>query len=238
MVSNGSSPRPLVGITAYGERARYGVWDNAAVLLPRTYPDVVIAAGGVPVLLPPVLESAAAVDRLDAVVLAGGPDVGPDRYGASPHPRTGEPRPERDAAELAVLHRALERGIPVLGVCRGAQVLNVGLGGTLVQHVPDAVGHSGHNPSPGVFGTVEVALEPGSRVGAALGSTATVRCHHHQALDRLADGLVVTGRATDGLVEAVELADVPFVVGVQWHPEEDATDVRLMAALVTAAVTV
>jgi len=240
--SNGSEPaagpRPLVGITAYGEHTRYGVWDHDAVLLPRTYPDVVIAAGGVPVLLPPFLESAAAVDRLDAVVLAGGPDVGPDRYGATPHPRTGEPRPERDAAELAVLHRALERGIPVLGVCRGAQVLNVALGGTLVQHVPDAVGHSGHNPSPGVFGTVEVALEPGSRVGAALGADATVRCHHHQALDRLADGLVVTGRAADGLVEAVELAGAPFVVGVQWHPEEDATDVRLMAALVTAATTV
>jgi putative glutamine amidotransferase len=238
VASNGSSPRPLVGITAYGEQARYGVWDNESVLLPRTYPDVVIAAGGVPVLLPPVPESAAAVDRLDAVVLAGGPDVEPARYGAAPHPRTGQPRPERDAAELAVLHRALDRGIPVLGVCRGAQVLNVGLGGTLVQHVPDAVGHSGHNPSPGVFGTVEVALEPGSRVGAALGATATVRCHHHQALDRLADGLVVTGRAADGLVEAVELAGAPFVVGVQWHPEEDATDVRLMAALVTAAVTV
>jgi gamma-glutamyl-gamma-aminobutyrate hydrolase PuuD len=238
VASNGSSPRPLVGITAYGEQARYGVWDSESVLLPRTYPDVVIAAGGVPVLLPPVPESAAAVDRLDAVVLAGGPDVEPARYGAPPHPRTGQPRPERDAAELAVLHRALDRGIPVLGVCRGAQVLNVGLGGTLVQHVPDAVGHSGHNPSPGVFGTVEVALEPGSRVGAALGATATVRCHHHQALGRLADGLVVTGRATDGLVEAVELAGAPFVVGVQWHPEEDATDVRLMAALVTAAVTV
>ncbi|MHA6618200.1 gamma-glutamyl-gamma-aminobutyrate hydrolase family protein [Pseudonocardia sp. DLS-67] len=239
MGSNGSSrPRPVVGITAYGEHARYGVWDTEAVLLPRTYPDVVIAAGGVPVLLPPVPESAAAVDRLDAVVLAGGPDVGPDRYGASPHPRTGEPRPERDASEIAVVHRALERGIPVLGVCRGAQVLNVALGGTLVQHVPDRVGHSGHNPSPGVFGTVEVVLEPGSRVGSALGAGATVRCHHHQALDGLADGLVVTGRAADGLVEAVELAGTPWVVGVQWHPEEDATDVRLMAALVTAAATV
>jgi gamma-glutamyl-gamma-aminobutyrate hydrolase PuuD len=240
--SNGSEPtgnrRPIIGVTAYGEHARYGVWDHEAVLLPRTYPDVVIAAGGVPVLLPPVPESAAAVDRLDAVVLAGGPDVDPDRYGATPHPRTGQPRPERDAAELAVLHRALDRGIPVLGVCRGAQVLNVGLGGTLVQHVPDAVGHSGHNPSPGVFGTVEVKLEAGSRVAAALGPTATVRCHHHQALDRLADGLVVTGRAADGLVEAVELDGAPFVVGVQWHPEEEATDVRLMVALVTAAATV
>lgn len=238
MGSNGSRPgppRPVIGVTAYGEQARYGVWDHEAVLLPRTYSDVVIAAGGVPVLLPPVPESAAAVDRLDAVVLAGGPDVGPDRYGAAPHPRTGAPRPERDAAELAVLHRALERGIPVLGVCRGAQILNVGLGGTLVQHVPDAVGHTGHNPSPGVFGTVEVALEPGSRIAAALGPRATVLCHHHQALDRLADGLVVTGRATDGLVEAVERAGAPWVVGVQWHPEEVATDVRLMSALVRAA---
>ncbi len=240
MGSNGSSrptgARPVIGITAYGEHARYGVWDHEAVLLPRTYPDVVIAAGGVPVLLPPVPESAVAVDRLDAVVLAGGPDVDPGHYGEPPHPRAGQPRPERDAAELAVLHRALERGIPVLGVCRGAQVLNVGLGGTLVQHVPDAVGHSGHNPSPGVFGTVEVALEAGSRVGAALGVEATVRCHHHQALDRLADGLVVTGRAADGLVEAVELTGTRWVVGVQWHPEEVATDVRLMKALVIAGI--
>jgi gamma-glutamyl-gamma-aminobutyrate hydrolase PuuD len=233
--SNGSEVRPLIGVTAYGEQARYGVWDHEAVLLPRTYPDVVLAAGGVPVLLPPIPDCAAAVDRLDALVLAGGPDVGPDRYGAAPHPRTGTPRPERDAAELAALHRALERGIPVLGVCRGAQLLNVGLGGTLLQHVPDAVGHSGHNPSPGVFGTIAVTLEPGSRVGAALGPEVSVRCHHHQALDRVAGGLVVTGRAADGTVEAVELAGSSFVVGVQWHPEEDATDVRLMAALVTAA---
>jgi putative glutamine amidotransferase len=228
-------PRPVIGVTAYGEHASYGIWEHEAVLLPRTYPDVVIAAGGVPILLPPLPESAGAVDRLDAVVLAGGPDVGPDRYGAAPHPRTGQPRPERDAAELAVLHRALERGIPVLGVCRGAQILNVGLGGTLVQHVPDAVGHSGHNPSPGVFGTVEVTLEAGSRVGAALGRATTVRCHHHQALDRVADGLVVTGRAADGLVEAVELAGSRWVVGVQWHPEEVAADVRLLTALVKAA---
>jgi gamma-glutamyl-gamma-aminobutyrate hydrolase PuuD len=230
--------RPLVGLTAYGERVAYGVWDHDAVLLPRTYPDVVIAAGGVPVLLPPVPEAAAAVDRLDAVVLAGGPDIAPDRYGAEPHPRAGAPRPERDAAEAAVLRRALERGIPVLGVCRGAQLLNVELGGTLVQHVPDVVGHSGHNPSPGVFGSVAVTLEPGSRVGAAVGPAVRVLCHHHQALDRIAPGLAVTGRAADGTVEAVELDGHPFVVGVQWHPEQDATDVRLMAALVTAASTV
>jgi gamma-glutamyl-gamma-aminobutyrate hydrolase PuuD len=236
--SNGSRtdrPRPVIGITAYGEHVSYGVWDHEAVLLPRTYPDVVIAAGGVPVLLPPVPESAGAVDRLDAVVLAGGPDVDPNRYGAVPHPRTGAPRPERDAGEAAVLHRALQRGIPVLGVCRGAQLLNVALGGSLVQHLPDHIGHADHNPTPGVFGTVAVTLEPSSRVGAAVGASATVLCHHHQAIDRLADGLVVTGRAADGTIEAVELDRAPFVVGVQWHPEQDATDVRLMAALVRAA---
>ena len=240
MGSNGSesrlgSRRPIVGVTAYGERARYGVWDHETVLLPRTYPTMVIAAGGVPVLLPPVPESAMVVDRLDAVVLAGGPDVGPACYGASAHPRTGEPRPERDTAELAVLHRALDLGVPVLGVCRGVQVLNVGLGGTLIQHVPDAVGHTGHNPFPGVFGTTTVTLEPESRVSGALGPQVSVRCHHHQALDRIADGLVVTGRAADGTVEAVEVAGAPFVVGVQWHPEEDATDIRLVEALVAAA---
>ncbi|OLT14447.1 hypothetical protein BJF78_18935 [Pseudonocardia sp. CNS-139] len=225
---------PVVGITAYRERVAYGVWDQHVAMVPGTYPDAVVAAGGVPVLLPAAPGVEAAVDRIDALVLAGGPDVDPARYGAAPHPATGAPRPERDAAETATLHRALARGIPVLGVCRGAQVLNVALGGTLVQHVPDAVGHTGHNPSPGVFAPTTVALTPGSRVAAALGTAATVLCHHHQALDRLADGLTVTGRAADGLVEAVELAGHPFVVGVQWHPEEDATDHRLMDELVRA----
>jgi gamma-glutamyl-gamma-aminobutyrate hydrolase PuuD len=234
VASNGSSS-PVVGLTAYGEHVAYGVWDHHAVLLPRTYPDVVLAAGGVPVLLPPRVDAAAAVDRLDALVLSGGPDIDPQRYGATPHPGTGAARPERDAAEIAMLHRALERGIPVLGVCRGVQMINVALGGTLVQHLPDAVGHQGHNPSPGVFGTSVVALVQGSRVATAVGTRVAVQCHHHQALDRIAPGLTVTGRAADGTVEAAELEGAPFVVGVQWHPEQDATDVRLMAALVAAA---
>lgn len=224
---------PLVGITAYGEETAYGVWKHQAVVLPRTYPDAVFAAGGLPVLLAPRVDSAAVVDRLDAVVLAGGPDVDPARYGAEPDPRTGVPRTERDAAELAVLERAMELGRPVLAVCRGLQVLNVALGGSLVQHLPDAVGHTDHNPQPGVFGRVDIALDAGSQVGAALGASVVAQCHHHQAIDRLADGLVVTGRAPDGTVEAVELAGHPFVVGVQWHPEMD--DPRIFAALVAAA---
>lgn len=223
----------VVGVTAYGERARYLIWDSPSVILPSTYLDAVTAGGGVPVLLPPLIEAAAAVDRLDAVVVSGGPDIAPDRYGALPHPRTGAARPERDAAELAVLERALDRGIPVLAVCRGHQLLDVALGGTLLQHLPDAVGHSRHNPAPGVFGTTDIALAPGSRVAGALGPTVAGQCHHHQSIDRLADGLVVTGRAADGTIEAVELATHPFVVGVQWHPEQD--DPRLFAALVAAA---
>ena len=241
MASNGSDPhgpdRPVVGLTTYGERVAYGVWNHDAVLLPRTYPDVVFAAGGIPVLLPPRAEAAAAVDRIDALVLSGGPDIDPQRYGADRHPRTGDARAERDAAEIAMLQRALERGIPVLGVCRGLQMLNVALGGTLVQHLPDTVGHNGHNPIPGVFGTTTVDLVPGGRVATAVGTTVAVQCHHHQALDRLADGLVVTGRAGDGTVEAVELDGRPFVVGVQWHPEQDATDIRLVAALLAATHT-
>jgi gamma-glutamyl-gamma-aminobutyrate hydrolase PuuD len=227
--------RPLIGLTAYGERAAFGVWDLDAVLLPRSYSDMVVAAGGVPVLLPPVPEAAAAVDRLDGVVLSGGADIGSDRYGAPPHPRAGSPRPDRDETELSVLARALDRDIPVLGVCRGAQLLNVALGGTLVQHLPDTVGHHGHNPRPGVFGTVTVELEPAGRVGALLGPRVRAQCHHHQAIDRLADGLLVTGRAAvDGTVEAVELAGRGFVIGVQWHPEQD--DLRLFGALVAAAL--
>jgi gamma-glutamyl-gamma-aminobutyrate hydrolase PuuD len=220
-------------LTAYCERAAFGVWDVDTVLLPRSYTDMVAEAGGAPVLLPPRAEVVAAVDRLDAVVLSGGADIAADRYRTLPHPRAGVPRPDRDEAELAVLARALARGIPVLGVCRGAQLLNVGLGGSLVQHLPDTVGHEEHNPRPGVYGTVRVELDPAGRVGALLGASVQAQCHHHQAIGRLADGLVVTGRSVDGTIEAVELAGRDFVLGVQWHPEQD--DLRLFSALVAAA---
>jgi gamma-glutamyl-gamma-aminobutyrate hydrolase PuuD len=210
------------------------------VLLTRTYVDMVLAGGGMPVLLPPVAGVECAVDRCDAVLLSGGPDVAAHRYGAPAHPRTVAAHPDRDAAELAVLHRALSLGLPVLGVCRGAQLLNVALGGTLHQHLPDVVGHDGHNPTPGVFTDVAVRLDPATRVGAALGPAVgdglRVRCHHHQAVDRLAPGLVATAWAPDGTVEALEHAARPFVVGVQWHPEQDAADTRLVAALVAAAI--
>jgi gamma-glutamyl-gamma-aminobutyrate hydrolase PuuD len=233
---NSSWPRrPVIGLCSYVHRARYGVWDHEAMLLSRAYVDLVVAAGGAPLLLPPVATSGEVVDRLDGVVLTGGPDISPHRYGASPHPRTGAPCLERDTAEIAVLHRALALGIPVLGVCRGVQLLNVALGGTLIQHLPNTVCHDGHHPKPGVFGKTTVTLGPASRIAAAVGGRIRVHCHHHQALDQLAPGLRVTGRASDGTIEAVELDDRDFVVGVQWHPEQDATDLRLIAALIAAS---
>jgi putative glutamine amidotransferase len=235
--------RPVIGLTTYSEVARYGVWQHEAVLLPRAYPDAVLAAGGVPVLLPG--GGAEALRGLDALVLTGGADVDPGRYGQAPHPATEGIRPERDAAEFALLAAALAAGLPVLGICRGLQVLNAALGGTLVQHVPDRTGHHGHRPELGVFGECAVRPAPGSALAGILGPEPLVHCHHHQALDALGAGLTVTGRAADGTVEAVELAGAAFVLGVQWHPEEDrrvAGDAdnpgaRIFAALTAAART-
>lgn len=229
--------RPLIGVSAYAERARYWIIDDEeVVLVPRTYVDMVAAAGGTPVLLPPSASAEDAVERCDALIVVGGPDVDAAHYGAEPGPHSDPPRPERDAADLAALRRALDRRIPVLGVCRGHQLLNVALGGTLHQHLPDVVGHLRHSVEPATFGPVKVAPEPGSRVASALGGdTLQVWCHHHQAVDRLGDGLRVTARADDGTVEAVELDGHPFVVGVQWHPEQEPKDVRVFAALVSAA---
>src|SRR5262249_42621332 len=132
---------PLIGISAYGEVARWGLWELPATLLPQNYADKVTAAGGVPVLLPPVRGVEAAVRGLDGLIISGGPDIEPSRYGELPGPLTTVVRPERDAAEIATFRAALERNMPVLGICRGLQVMNVALGGTLVQHLPDAVGH-------------------------------------------------------------------------------------------------
>ena len=234
MASSASEARPVVGITTYVERAAYGVWDHEATLLPRTYADAVLRAGGAPVLLPtigPALPEVVA--RLDALVLSGGADVDPANYGRVAHPRTVS-RPERDASELGLLALALAAGLPVLAVCRGAQLLNVALGGTLVQHLPDVVGSDAYQPGSGVFGRVEVEIAAGSRAAGILGERAGVLCYHHQAVDTLGEGLTVTARSADGTVQAVERAGEPFVLGVQFHPEQDAGDDRLFRAVVEA----
>ena len=229
--------RPLIGLTTYRERAATGVWDTEFALLHNAYVDAVARAGGVPVLLPPQEHGAdEAIDGVDALVLTGGSDVDPERYQQRPHAGTVIVRPWRDDWELRLLARALAADLPVLGVCRGAQLLNVALGGTLDQHIPDSVGHQRHCPAPGVFGATRVTLSPGSVLAGVLGPTVTVACYHHQAIDKVAPELTAAAWSDDDIVEAVELPGHRFALGVQWHPEQDGGDLRLFEALVAAAV--
>jgi putative glutamine amidotransferase len=229
-------------MTSYLEQAAQGVWNYRAALLPEVYLIAVREAGGIPVLLPPSPVTAEAVDAvldsIDALVLTGGADVDPALYGAERHERTQDPRHDRDAWEQALLERAIERDLPFLAICRGAQLLNVTLGGSLHQHLPEVIGSEKYAPAPAVFGAIDVEVEHGTTLERLLGSVGdrlTVQAYHHQAVDRVADALTVSARSEDGVVEAVELPSATFGVGVQWHPEEDAADRRLFAALVDAA---
>jgi anthranilate synthase component 2/putative glutamine amidotransferase len=226
--------RPLIGISTYREQARWGFWDVPAVLLPASYADAVAEVGGEPVLLPTGAISPGVVGRLDGLVLAGGADVDPARYGRDAGPHTTSIRPERDASEVALLEAALDRDLPLLAICRGMQLLNVLLGGTLLQHVPDVPGAQPHQLGLGLFAEREVSTAPDGAVGRILGPQPTVDCHHHQALDRIAAELIPTAWAEDGLVEAVEVPGRRFCLGVQWHPEAG-NDRRLFAALAAAA---
>ncbi|MFD3933454.1 gamma-glutamyl-gamma-aminobutyrate hydrolase family protein [Streptomyces sp. NPDC058614] len=223
--------RPLIGVSTYLEsKARWGVWELEAALLPVGYPRLVQQAGGLAVMLPPddPAYAAEAVARLDAVVVAGGPDVDPARYAAERSPRTGPPAPERDAWELALIDAALASGTPLLGICRGMQLLNVALGGTLVQHL------DGHVKDVGVFGRHDVTPVPGSLYAGVAPEPTAVPTYHHQAVDRLGAGLLPSAHALDGTVEAIELPGPAWVLGVQWHPEMG-EDLRVMRALVQAA---
>ncbi|MFF8966964.1 gamma-glutamyl-gamma-aminobutyrate hydrolase family protein [Streptomyces globisporus] len=225
-------PRPVIGISTYQDPARWGVWEMPAVLLPAAYPRLVRAAGGLAVLLPPDDAEGAARDTvaaLDGLVIAGGADVEPARYGAAADPRTGPPARERDAWELELIRAAIDQQVPLLGICRGMQLLNVARGGTLIQHLED------HTGGLGVFGSHPVTPVTGTAYADAVPETAMVPAYHHQAVDRLGAGLVASAHAPDGTVEALELPDrTSLVLGVQWHPEMG-QDTRVMAALVRAA---
>ncbi len=225
----------MIGITCYVEQARWGCWDKPAALIPMVYVTAVRAAGGRAVILPPDDMDADVVSRVDGLLLAGGADVDPARYAAPAHPRTVS-RPDRDAGEALLLAAALVADLPVLAVCRGMQLLTVAAGGSLHQHLPEVVGHEGHQPVLGVFGDQTVTAVPGSRIAGILGATTTVSCHHHQSV---ADPgrLVVTATSGDGVPEAVEDPAHRFVLGVQWHPEETPGD-PVVAALVRAAAQV
>jgi putative glutamine amidotransferase len=225
--------RPIIGITTYVEPASWGVWhDVEATLVPNAYVDAVTLAGGRPVLLPPDGTDAGVLDVLDGLVLAGGADLGPELYGSAPEPLT-DTRPVRDAGEMLLARAALQGDVPVLGVCRGMQLLVVAAGGRLHQHLPDVLGHEKHRPAPGVYGSQPARFAEGSRIAALMGDDVEINCYHHQGV---ADPgtLTVTGRADDGLPEVVEDPAGRFVLGVQWHPEV-IRDVRLFGALVQAA---
>jgi putative glutamine amidotransferase len=229
---------PVIGISCYSLQARWGTWDDQAVLLPRRYVDKVSTAGGLPVLLPPADGAAGLLPRLDGLVLSGGSDVDPARYGEPAHEEAGPFYPARDSAELELCRHALASGLPVLGICRGLQVINVALGGTLYQHLPDIVGNDSHSPELSGYGTHKVSVASGSQLSAILGrSEAAVPTHHHQAIDRLGAGLKATAWTDDGVIEATEFdqaAGVPFMIAVQWHPEAG-DDLSLFTALVAAA---
>lgn len=238
MASSGSS-KPVIGLTTYLQQAQTGVWDVRASFLPAVYLDAVTNAGGIAVLLPPQPVTpeiiANVLERIDGLIVTGGRDVDPARYGQHAHPTTDQPAADRDDWEDALLLGAIERELPFLGICRGAQVLNVALGGTLIQHLPDVVGSDRYNIGGDKFNEVAVEVEPGSELSALVGAGVAGRVHHHQAIDRLGNGLTVTARAEDGIVQAVELESVPFGVAVQWHPEESPDDLRLFEGLVKAA---
>lgn len=238
--------RPIVGLTTYLQRAQTGVWDVRAGFLPAIYFEGVEMAGGISVLLPPQPVDDVVVQRvldgIDGLIITGGRDIAPGSYGQDPHPATDEATEDsrrRDAFEFALVRGALRRGMPVLGICRGAQLLNVALGGTLHQHLPDVIGHTRHQQGNAMFTTSTVRTVSGTRLAELIGESSDAQCYHHQAIDTLGEGLVVSARDEDGVIEAVEIdpATNPgkWVLAVQWHPEERLDDLRLFAAIVEAA---
>jgi putative glutamine amidotransferase len=239
VVSNAAGPaKPAIGLTTYLDQAQTGVWDVRASFLPAVYFQGITLAGGIAVLLPPQPVDCDIVNRvldgLDGLVITGGKDIDPAVYGQRPHPASDEPGPDRDAWEFALLAEALKRKLPVLGICRGAQVLNVTLGGTLHQHLPDVIGHSGHRAGNAVFTTLTVRAVPGTRLAALIGESADAKCYHHQAIAELGEGLIVSAWDADGVIEAIELPGDSFALAVQWHPEESLDDLRLFTAIVDA----
>lgn len=236
--------RPVIGLTTYLRHATSGVWDVEAAFLPRVYIDAVTRAGGMVVLIPPqpfdVASAARVLDGLDGLIICGGEDVDPARYGQSAHPTTDDPKVDRDNLEDALLSAAIERALPFLGICRGAQMLNVHQGGTLIQHLPEVLGTDKYQKGNGVFNTVPVSVDDNSVLADVLGTESPIpgAVYHHQAIDQPGSGLRVVARSDDNVIQGIQLDSVPFGIGVQWHPEQTAAeDARLFEGLVEAATT-
>jgi putative glutamine amidotransferase len=234
--------RPRIAVAASLEKARWTFWDREAFLLPSSYVSAVQEAGGFALMVPPdkelIDDPDELLDAVDALVLVGGSDIDPTLYDESPHEETVDVRRSRDRFELALTKAAVERDMPFLGICRGMQILNVAQGGTLIQHLPDDVGHEDHRRSLGSFDNAahDVRLKPGSLAARAADETVhKTMSHHHQGIDQIGEGLVASGWSVlDDLVEAIEMPDRRFVLGVQWHCEAD-PDSKIISALVEAA---
>ncbi len=236
MASNDSKAyRPRIALTSYYQEASWGVWNAAAAIVPGTYVEAVVAAGGTPILLPPLGTDETVLDLVDGLIVVGGPDVEPARYGAPAHPRT-VPQPLRDEHDTILTRAAMERGLPLFAICRGAQILNVALNGSLIQHIPDINPTANYQPAPGVFGTAAFSTTPGSLIQSLLGDAAEAPCYHHQAMDAVPPGLRVTAASADGTVQALEsAAPAGWLLGVQFHPEQNPEDLRLFRGFVQAA---
>jgi gamma-glutamyl-gamma-aminobutyrate hydrolase PuuD len=227
--------KPVIGITTYLTPARFGDWEEEAALIPSAYVRAIESAGGRPLLVPPSTDGIEeTLDRLDGLLFSGGSDLDPELYGQEAHPETNGIVPERDTAEIALLKAALERDMPVLAVCRGSQVLNVALGGDLVQHLPEVVGDEKHKHTPGEFADHDVDLVAGTRVQQILGDHAPVKSHHHQGYGKIGEGLREAARSEDGTIEALEDPSRRFAMGVLWHPEAG-EDFALFEALIAEA---
>ncbi len=235
-----SGPKPRIGLTTYRQQGQTGVWDTEMAMIPAFYIEGITRAGGLAIMLPPQqLTSAEAKDivsSLDGLMLCGGRDIDPSRYGQSPHREAEEPDKLRDSLEEQLLSAAIDADVPFLGICRGAQMLNINRGGTLIQHLPDVVGDNRYQKGNAEFTPADVEVDKSSILGSLVGEkVSNAALYHHQAIDDLGQGLKITAKSEDGIVEAVELADHPFGVAVQWHPEQTLDDLRIFEGLIEAA---
>ena len=232
--------KPVIGLTSYRQRGQTGVWDTEMAMLPAFYLEGVTRAGGIAVILPPQqidsLDARNLLSGLDGLVVTGGRDVEASRYGHEPHPQAEKPDRLRDLLEDELISAAIQMNLPFLGICRGAQMLNVNRGGTLIQHLPDLVGDNRYQPGGGNFAHMQMAVRAGSKLSEIVGdSVSNAALYHHQAIDEPGEGLMVSAYSPDGIVQAVEVENHPFGLAVQWHPEQTLDDLRLFEALVKAA---
>ena len=223
---------PLIGITADLANVRWDAWDRPAYVIATPIPQTVARVGGAPIIMAPSSDNVQEfVNRLDGFIISGGLDVDPQHYGHEPHQKTKTAHPDRDKFEIMLARAVLESNKPILGICRGMQVMNVARGGTLIQHLPDVSNDIKHRPNGPRFLEHWITTQPGSRIHTLLGDKALVAAHHHQAVDELGDSGIATAWAEDGTVEGLEFSDHPWALGVQCHPEESGHD-EIIADLV------